>query len=91
MQYDFLEEVVVSIIEALTLPRGLYNLGGVDYVSVSEAATPRPTATPSRRPSRPTSTLFPTESEMNIQDREILSCWRNDTRCTTTWTSRTSS
>jgi len=39
MQYIFLEEAIASIMEALTLPPGLYNLGGFDYTSVSEAAT----------------------------------------------------
>lgn len=38
MQYVFLEEVVHSTLEALTLPPGLYNLGGTDYTSVASTA-----------------------------------------------------
>jgi nucleoside-diphosphate-sugar epimerase len=39
MQYIYLEEVTQSIMEALSLPPGLYNLGGIDYPSVSETAS----------------------------------------------------
>jgi len=39
MQYVYLEEVILSVLEALALPPGLYNLGGVDYTSVTDAAT----------------------------------------------------
>ena len=38
MQYVFLEDVVLGILEAITLPPGLYNLGGVDYTSVASTA-----------------------------------------------------
>ena len=39
MQYVYLEEVILWILEGLTIPPGLYNLGGVDSTSVAEAAT----------------------------------------------------
>ena len=38
MQYVNLEEVVLSTLEAITLPPGLYNLGGADYTSVAATA-----------------------------------------------------
>jgi len=38
MQYVCLEEVILSILEGITIPPGLYNLGGIEYTSVAEAA-----------------------------------------------------
>ena len=38
MQYVYLKEVILWILEGIIIPPGLYNLGGVDYTSVAEAA-----------------------------------------------------
>ena len=38
MQYVYIEEVILSILEAITLPPGLYNLGGSEYTSVAFTA-----------------------------------------------------